>query len=733
MAKKKVMVDELDLPEGVAELLIKDGVKELYPPQAEAVFPALAGKNLMVAIPTASGKSLIAYLATLKQVLENHKKVIYIVPLRALAAEKYDDLRKFEKLGLRVGISVGDFDSPDPRFDKYDIIVATSEKADSLLRHKTDWVKNVALVVADEVHLLHDPGRGPTLEITLAKLKRLNPDIQIIALSATIQNAREVAEWLNAELIESEWRPTKLKEGVYFENKIYYVDNTRHEVRNLKTPVISLVCDAVENGGQCLVFVNTRKATETEAKKIAATLKYSPELEAEEGEESEQTSIAKLLKECMKRGVAFHHAGLTNDQRKYVEKNFKHGHIKCIVATPTLAAGINLPARRVIIRDVQRFGPGGQVAIPVMEVKQMCGRAGRPRFDPYGEAILLANSEEKKSFLIDNYILADSEEIYSKLGNESLLRSHILALIASETAHSRDTLMDFLNSTFYAHQTTVSLLEDTADKVLEFLAQEELIVISEEMIRATFFGKRVSDLYIDPLGAIKLRDALRNYQEGKTIFGFLQAICATPDLLPLYIKSGEDVTYDELVIRRTKELLLEPPNEFSEDYEFYLAEIKTAAMIESWIDEVDEETLLSQYGIGPGDLRNKADTAEWLIYATRELSNIFNKDAYPLLTELMARLKNGVKPELLELVKLRGVGRARARALYKYDLKNFEDLRNIDVYRLARIPGISKVLAERIKKQVDPEWSLANEKKEMIKEPPVVTPSSPHQKSLFDF
>ena len=293
---KNVSVEDLDLPEGVTEILIKNGIKELYPPQAEAVFPALDGKNLMVAIPTASGKSLIAYLAAVKQVLENHGKVIYIVPLRALAAEKYEDLKRFERLGLKVGVSVGDFDSPDPQLDRYDIIVATSEKADSLLRHRTDWVKNIALVIADEVHLIHDPGRGPTLEITLAKLKKLNPAIQVIALSATIQNAKDVAEWLDAKLIESEWRPTRLKEGVYLENKIYFVDNTRHEVRNLKTPVVSLVCDAVENGGQCLVFVNTRKATETEAKKIAATLKYSPELESEENEDGEQTWWQNCLK-----------------------------------------------------------------------------------------------------------------------------------------------------------------------------------------------------------------------------------------------------------------------------------------------------------------------------------------------------------------------------------------------------------------------------------------------------
>ena len=131
----------------------------------------------------------------------------------------------------------------------------------------------------------------------------------------------------------------------------------------------------------------------------------------------EQTTIGKTLRSCVKKGVAFHNAGLTNEQRRFVESNFKKGNIKCIVATPTLAAGINLPARRVIIRDVTRFENGGQSAIPVMEIKQMCGRAGRPRFDPYGEAVLIAKDEDNYRFLRDNYLLGESEEIYSKLGS----------------------------------------------------------------------------------------------------------------------------------------------------------------------------------------------------------------------------------------------------------------------------------------------------------------------------
>ncbi|MCU0861810.1 MAG: DEAD/DEAH box helicase, partial [Methanomassiliicoccales archaeon] len=168
-------LDELGLPPGVAEVLAEEGISELYPPQEKAVPLALAGRNLFLAVPTASGKSLVAYLAALKHVLERGGKALYIVPLRALASEKQEDLQRFERLGVRVGVSVGDLDSADPELERFDIIVATSEKADSLLRHRTAWLQKISLVVADEVHLIHDPERGPTLEVILTKFRRFNP------------------------------------------------------------------------------------------------------------------------------------------------------------------------------------------------------------------------------------------------------------------------------------------------------------------------------------------------------------------------------------------------------------------------------------------------------------------------------------------------------------------------------------------------------------------------------
>ncbi|HEY3419267.1 MAG TPA: DEAD/DEAH box helicase [Methanomassiliicoccales archaeon] len=700
-------VKELDLPAGVIEILEKEGITELYPPQAEAAPLAVAGKNLVVAVPTASGKSLIAYLAAMKHILERHGKVLYIVPLRALATEKYDDLRKFEPLGIKVGISVGDFDSPDSRLQSYDVIVATSEKADSLLRHQSDWLREVTLVVADEVHLINDPDRGPTLEVTLAKFKRFNTGLQIIALSATVNNSRELAEWLDAVHIANRWRPVKLKEGVYLDGTVRFIDNSTRKVVFEEDPVWSLVKDAIKEGGQALVFVNTRKSTESLAvkfskltKDLAEGVELDPETERMIDGEGEHTSVGRTLKSCVKKGIAFHNAGLTNDQRRMVEGSFKKGKIKCIVATPTLAAGINLPARRVVIRDVYRFDNGMNVPIPVMEIKQMCGRAGRPRYDPYGEAILLAKSEDELTFLRDTYLLGEPEDVISKLSNEAVMRSHVLSTIASGTASSWEGLMDFLGSTFFAHQANIVGIEEAANNILEFLEKEGMIKTGpDQTIKATFFGRRVSDLYIDPMSAVRMRQALEAYKPGKE-FGLFHAVCSTPDMRTMFIRRNDKEWLEDLVMKREGELVFDPPEDDETEYEFFLAELKTATILEDWTMEIEEDKILDKLGIGPGDLRNKVEIGEWLLYSMREMANIFNKDAYPPLTELMTRLHYGVRPELLDLVKLKGVGRIRARSLFKKGFTTLEALRQADAGQISKVIGISDILAASIKKQV---------------------------------
>jgi helicase len=212
-----------DIPEEIYEVLKKEGIDKLRPAQEKAINQGLFdSKNMLVCTPTASGKTLIAEFIAAKSIIEGKGKAIYIVPLKALANEKFKEFkRKYGGL-FNVVMSIGDIDSADPYLINYDLIICTSEKFDSLLRHHAPWIKYVSTVIVDEIHLLNDNGRGPTLEILLTILRQVLKEVQILGLSATIGNPEELADWLDAELVQDDWRPVKLHQGVYYQGKIEF-------------------------------------------------------------------------------------------------------------------------------------------------------------------------------------------------------------------------------------------------------------------------------------------------------------------------------------------------------------------------------------------------------------------------------------------------------------------------------------------------------------------------------
>ena len=210
------------IPKELYTILEKE-VKELRPAQEKAIKKGLLErKNLLVCTPTASGKTLIAELAALKSIIGGNGKAIYIVPLKALASEKYKDFKKRYDGIAKVALSIGDIDSSDSYLVDYDLIITTSEKLDSLIRHHAPWLSLISTIIVDEIHLLNDPGRGPTLEILITILRQLLKKAQIIALSATIGNPEELSEWLKAELVIDDWRPVKLHKGVYLDGEVQF-------------------------------------------------------------------------------------------------------------------------------------------------------------------------------------------------------------------------------------------------------------------------------------------------------------------------------------------------------------------------------------------------------------------------------------------------------------------------------------------------------------------------------
>ena len=578
-------IEQLGLSPDIVNLLReKWGIKELYPPQQIALPHALNGKNLMLTIPTASGKSLVAHL-TIAHRLKNdliNQKAIYVVPLKALASEKYDELKEVaDVVGLKVALAIGDRSGEINSIEDSDILVCTSERLDSLLRNKSNLISNIGIIVSDEFHLLHDHSRGPTLEVLISRIRHKKPDTQIIALSATVGNSKELAKWLGAELIQSEWRPVSLHSGTLTELqvKVHRIDGKGDEkwpepriIDGKKEKILEAALDdTIANNGQLLIFVNSRKSSQKEARELSKHIlnrvKNEPNFDngdkfvnlnniSESINQNENSSpLGKKLSNSVKGGIAFHHAGLSNQQRKKIEDLFKSGDLFCIVATPTLAQGVNLPARRVIIRDVKRWSTAASrnMPMPIMEIKQMLGRAGRPKYDKRGDAWIISKNLDDEIRNVEHFLLSEPEEITSKLANpnaqtaeeDPAMLTHVLSLIATSDMNDRDALGKFFSKTFLSTHLESEYLENQIDRVIKWLFDNDMItkegeseIVKERIIREEG-GVKLDDNWDDEvpnwaesatkISGVNLNDKNQNKlsditpRKGPAIFGFKKA------------------------------------------------------------------------------------------------------------------------------------------------------------------------------------------------------------------
>ncbi|HUK39023.1 MAG TPA: ATP-dependent DNA helicase [Methanomicrobiales archaeon] len=686
----------LPLPPRLVEAYRTRGIVDLYPPQEECVRAGLfLGKNLLVAIPTASGKTLIAEMAMHHHVARGGK-CLYIVPLKALASEKFAE---FSGKGVQVGISTGDYDRREEYLGRNDVIIATSEKVDSLTRNNAPWISRLTLLVVDEVHLIDSEDRGATLEMVITKLRAKNPAMQVLGLSATIGNPKTLAGWLDGNHVASGWRPVQLRQGVFYRGSIRFSDGERKVGSVSRFDDLNLCLDTDAEGGQSLVFVSSRRNAEAFAKRAAAGLKKSsPALEAAAKELSglAETEMDKSLAACVGRGAAFHHAGLRREQRRIVEAGFRAGEIRCIASTPTLAAGLNLPARRVIIRDYLRYRAGeGMAPIPVREYHQMAGRAGRPGLDPYGEAVLIAKDEDAVYDLTCAYIEAPPEDVHSQCGSATAICTHVLSLVATGFAGSVKQVLGFLDRTYYVHENRDRRgLEEVVDSALAFLGKSEMVVRLDDDLSATELGILVSRLYLDPRGADAIAGCLAK-REAFTAIGLLHLLCSTPDMPTLYIRQADLPLLERFLFEHEDQVWLPLPSFGDEDCEAYYRALKTALVLSDWTDEVGEAMICERYGVNPGDIYSYVESVRWLVHAASRLSAAgFGRHLAGPIRDMEVRVRSGVKAELLPLVALRGIGRVRARRLFNYGIQTPAAIREAGLDQVASIIG--RGIAEQV-------------------------------------
>ena len=676
---------------------IKEIIKESYPnikefnPAQNAVIDSgfLEDQtNYIIAIPTASGKTVLGVMAALNAVL-NGGKAVYAVPLISIQNEKVKEFKKFEQFGIKVG----------KHPSSSDLAVMVFESFDAITRFSWNTLRDIDLLIVDEFHMIGEYSRGPTIECAITRSRILNPGMRIIALSATLKNMNELSSWLDAHVVQHDFRPVPLYKDVLTTEEM--------ETKNKNEVIVKILNTSIEESSQALVFVSTRRFTESLAKYTSGKIKrrISPDQRSKFHEVSQKlldvprkrgslpTEVCLKLAECVENGVAFHHAGLFDKQKEIIEDEFRAGNLLMITATPSLMYGVNLPSKNVVIRDYTRWTSQGPQPIPVFDYEQMSGRAGRPGYDTEGYSYLIAKSVDEAYNLKEHYVYGEIETTNSKLiENRDAVYRQIITQVASTLAKKPADLLEFFDKTFYGFQMgnneySNSLGIDSMgyeiNSSLEFLVQNGIIMPTPDGLKTTEFGMLIAKSKYTVETAVRLREFATRSSEINTS-QLLYEICKTPDMPRISFKG-----------RKSKEPVRDKLNKA----EVFVVDIgnteATAATLMEWMDERNEYEIENAFNVYAASTRRSAYEASLLVKFFKNICNVINfYSGVDVLDMMSARLYYGVKPDIIPMVmSIKRLGRKRARSL----VKAFgEDLRYITREELLKIDGIGPKTAEAI-------------------------------------
>jgi len=653
--------------------------------QREAV-PALldADENVVASAPTASGKTALAELAICKTLREGGT-ALFVAPLRALTNEKEREWARFEDLGHSVYVVTGERDLDPRRAERADVLVMTPEKLDSATRKhdspRYGFIDGVDCCVIDEVHLLDSEKRGSVLEVTIARLRRLCSP-RVVALSATMPNIEDVADWLDAPpectlAFGEEYRPVDLHAGVktYTHGENAFADKYRRLYRAL-----DLAEPHVRDGGQALVFVSSRQDTVAAAKKARDVVAERDIPAGARGDfdfhEATQQLGNGTLRQSVLDGVAFHHAGLSKSDKDSVEQWFREGKVSLLFSTSTLAWGVNLPARCVVIRDTKLHDPlEGEVDMSPIDVLQMLGRAGRPDYDDVGYGWVVCDGADADRY---RRLLREGTPLESRLAEE--LDAHLVAEVALGTIHGLDDVMDWLETTFYYVRAQSAPeaygfadLRDRVRGTLEELIARGFLRTDEALtLEATPLGNLATSFYLRLDTAHRFHALASNGE--LTDDEVLRCVARAAEFDSVSARRSEREAVDA-VVGSTEEL--EP------------GERKVLAILKG-----------SMAGSVPDELQSDA----WVIRrnALRLLSALSafvdrfgdNRDVARI-RRLEARIEHGVPADAVGLTAIDGVGSGRAQKLAEEGIRSPADVRAAGVDGLVEA-GLAEGVAERV-------------------------------------
>lgn len=666
-------------------------IKEFNPAQKAVIKSGYIEdkSNYIICIPTASGKTVLGILPALKTILDGGKAV-YAAPLLSIQNEKVKEFKAFEEHGINVG----------KHPSNSDLSVMVFESFDALTRFSWNTLRDVDTLIIDEFHMIGEFTRGPTLEAAITRAKIINPSMRIIALSATLRNIEEIEGWLEGTCIEHDYRPVPLHKEV--------LDAEMFNTKNKNDVIVKVLEKSIKDSSQALSFVSTRRFTESLAtyasKKIDKKINVKQREKFKEVSEkildvpkkkgSLPTSTCQKLAESVEHGVAFHHAGLFNEQKEIIEDEFRNGNILMITATPSLMYGVNLPSKTVVIRDTTRWTQNGPQPIPVFDYEQMSGRAGRPQYDDVGYSYLIAKTMDEAFNLEAYYVEGEIEQTNSKLvDNKDAIFKQIIAQIASSLSKNLDELTEFFSKTLYGYQmsnnpTMAAFADDSIkfelESALEFLLQNRIIRATPEGLKTTDFGNLIARSNYSVETAVKIKEYISDINE-INVSEFIYALCETPDV-PLISFKG----------RKSKDPVRDKLSEeglFAVDIGNVEA---TAVSLMEWVNERNEYEIENKYNVYSASTRRAAYEASRLVKFAKDTSEVLGN--YSNLKDfdfLSARLYYGVKEDIIPLVVgVKRLGRKRARNLVKIF---GNELSGVSENELQKVEGIGPKLAEKIR------------------------------------
>jgi len=714
------------------------GIETLLPVQRIAVdrYNLFGGGNLLVSAPTSSGKTFIGEMAAAHTLL-GHRRCFYLVPLKALAAEKFETFReRYAPLGARVVMSTRDCRQFDDEIaeGRFQIAVVVYEKMHQILIQTPDALEGVRVVVADELQTLADAGRGADIEVLLTRLRLSKASFQFVGLSAVLRDNGLLSKWLGAQFLQYCERPVELRRGIVYQGTFEYETYNTHERGteaflpldgDLEAWEI-LMANAVwlaEKGEQSLVFLSDKRSTRTMATRAAEQF-HGPAAEEAiaELEGLEETQSRQMLFECLRSGIAFHNADMSLEERRAVERHFRAGSIRVICATPTLALGVNLPAKNVFLEPA--LWERGRLTdrprrrmLTKGEYENMSGRAGRLNLEgDFGRSILVATTPLECMQYENCYLKARLEELEPQLRGVDLA-THAMRLVASDAAHDEAGIARFLLHTLTGVMHERALRED------EEGFQERVAAAAERCVKYGLLSRAQAEgtLAATSLGrlcAVKGIAAATGYG----LHTWLASLRGRsfPDAEALYVLCRTEEARDEHLNMSTEEYrswaypeelaALLPPlsREFfapvfeSRNYQTYeeVKPMKMALLLHAWVHGEPAAKIEERYESLAGTIRTAAEACAWLADAASAIADLLHlpEDHVKYLGELSTRLTMGVAPEGLALcgIEEQGFGRTHVARLLRAGLGNTEAVRRAPEAVLTRAVGPK--MAERLLK-----------------------------------